>query len=223
MAESIDTIFATLEARAWSFHGLVDKDTNHHLVPHVQRAYASVSTCAALLLEVKGAAEKYAAAKARPNQSTANQTADAVTLGSFAVAYMGFESLLESADLFSKGQDVEIIKQLGWRTVTVGAQLLAKFSGISYVKDAAEIAAAFQEAVSTGRILRLRKSQARMATDLLNWIDGVTTIGLAWSFAAQLFLLGAAGQGDVSDESVSELVLQRMAARSQTWHPSTTH
>ena len=222
MPESIQTIFATLEQRAWSFHALVDKDTHPHLIPHIQRGYASLSTCAELLLDVETAANTYVANKITVNV-TPSGTVDATTFVSFAVAYMGFAELVESADLMSKGRDVDVIKRLGWRTVTVGAQLLAKFSGVSYVKDAAEIAAAFQEVVATGETVKLRRSQVRMASDLLDWIGAITTIGLAWSYAAQLFLLGATGKGDVSEDAVYELVLQRMAARSQTWHPTTTH
>jgi hypothetical protein len=218
MGASVPTVFATLEQRASALHNLVDGSTHPQVILPIQRAYASLSTCAQMLLEVEAAAATYVQQKIQPTVSGASQPAGALAIGSFAVAYMGFQALVDSAELISNERDGEVIKQLGWRAASVGAQLLAKLSGVSYVKDAAEIAAAFQEAIATGQTVKLRRSQARMATDLLNWIDAVTAVGLAWCYGAQLFLLGAAGQGSVSDSVVTDLVLQRMAQRSQTWH-----
>lgn len=211
MSQSLVATVTKLEARATKLRELVDEAAHPAVSLAVQRAYASLRGCAELAAHLETAATE----RARTVIDTAKDRAsDGAAIGAvltIQATVVAFDRLLTSGALLSQGRDAEAVKQLGEHLFGLALKIGAKLSGVEYVKDLAELIEALRELLKTGEIVKLRRQQVRMASDLLMWLDAVTLVALTWGFAAQHFLLAAEGKGGASDDDVIDLVLARMA------------
>ena len=90
-------------------------------------------------------------------------------------------------------------------------------SGLDYAKDALEIAEGFREMLEAKQVTKLRRTQAKMTSDFLEWLDGTSSACMAWYFTASLWIAAAEGKGEADSEKLWAEIPGRMFKSNAAW------
>ena len=219
MSHPIEESYRRLEQRAAALESLVDQDTNKQITSALQKAYGSFKACAELLLvfedESHSSIEKaLVRAKSSPTFSGKVEALRVMTIAS-----ENFPKLLESGVLLSKGKDVEAIQHVGTELLKTVITLTVAIVGGKQIKDAAELISTLNDLANTGQAFKFRKKQVKTASDFLKWVEAITILSIAWSYAVQRYVLDITGKMGATEDEVLSLVTNRMAKCGRQWNP----
>ena len=218
MTKQIPSSVAPLLNRARKLNSLIDKKTHPQVSLALQRAYGGLAASAQMLPLLLRASTS----QVQKNVQAGRRSKVLALTAAFRIKTIRdrFPELMESAEHMAYGRDIEVYKVLGRRTLTLAIGIGAKLSGIGYVKDAAEVLATLKEAAETGQAIRLRRDQARAASELLRWADAISLLTIAWCYSAESFLDDIVGKSQRSQPEIMERVIRRIARNARNWnHP----
>ena len=215
----IEESYNRLLQRATTLESLADKHTAKPVSLALQKAYGSLKACAELLLVMEDESHsnmKKTLAKAAAVERPAHQIEAMATM----IAVLDqFPNLLQSAVLLSEAKDSEAMKHIAGHVLKTAVDLALIFSGAKTIKDVAELLKVLEEVAKTGESFEMRKKQVKAATDVLDWIEGITYACLVWAYAAQRYISDITGHPDTSNDDVMQLVIERMARCASSWNP----
>ena len=214
---AVAAVLTRLSRRRKLVRGLVTKDTHPAVTTRVKRLHALLGATSAYLARLEPAVSAYnirAVARAKRNPSA---LANRIVVNSAAHSLYAFKSLLEAADLISRGKDAEAARHLLKELLTTGFKIGIKLTPLRYLKDAADALEALGDILRTRKAARLRRQQVKVATDLLNWLDAVELVVFAWCYAAQLFLLAMRGRGQTPGPRIVARVEAEIAVAAKAW------
>jgi len=219
MSHPIEESYTRLAERAAALESLADKSTAKPVSLSLQKAYGSLKACAELLLVMEDESHsnmKKTLAKAAVLQRPASQIEAMATM----IAVLDqFPPLLESAVLLSQAKDREAMKHIAGHVLKTAVDLALIFSGVKTIKDLAELLHVLDEVAKTGESFEMRKKQVKTATEVLDWIEGITLACLVWAYAAQRYISDITGHPNTSNDDVMQLVIERMARCASSWNP----
>jgi hypothetical protein len=207
---SVSKIRKRLIERATDLEGLQGKKPAHRLVvAAIDAASASLVGCGEYLEELGPSSTKFVdkVVGRSKNASKAKQSAEKLNL---LAAVAEYQSLIDSADLISKGKDKDAWLAVGKAALKFGGKILARFSGYELVEAGADALDAGLGAAGIGKASRLRKKQVREASALLGWLDAVTVLSLGWCYLAQTQQNIMEGK-TLDENAILEVVTERIA------------
>lgn len=197
---------------------IVEGPIHPHVRAAVQRAAASLRACSELRGEVDAARDAYID-KARQRDEAHIGSGESFRLmryyGSLFASLHGASKLDESIKLIADERDIEALRALGEQVLETALKIGMTLSGVEVIKAVKEFVDAGLDLYRAGQQMKYRKNQVKFASNLLLWLDVVCLACLNWGVAAQFYLLGARGKGDVDDDTVIAMVTERIAAVSR--------